>query len=135
MLGYLAGVRPFNTDKFNFMHVYNECVILASFLLIFIINLASVGNDMTEAIGLLIIGLIFVSLIITWITLIPGMVKDVIELVTSKETPKETEKKKVKEDRMKTLSYEVPDLDFIDEGGSNAKAANVTLGGYIRKAQ
>eukprot|EP00826_Nyctotherus_ovalis_P016095 TRINITY_DN14636_c0_g2_i3.p1 TRINITY_DN14636_c0_g2~~TRINITY_DN14636_c0_g2_i3.p1 ORF type:complete len:124 (-),score=9.38 TRINITY_DN14636_c0_g2_i3:103-474(-) len=115
------------------MHIYNECVILISFLLILIINLVSIGNDMTEAFGLFIIGLIFVSLIITWITLIPGMIKDVIELITNKEPPKETEKKRVREDRMKTLSCEIPELDFVEEAGSNVKAANVTFGSSIRK--
>lgn len=63
------------------VNIYNECVILVIFIALIIANVWNLGDPSMTALGWFIISLILLSLFITWILLIPRILKEIWEKI------------------------------------------------------
>lgn len=127
MLCYLLLVRPFNTQKHNGIHIYNEIIIFISFVIILIINSVPVNSKLIEVCGYIILGFVFSSLSMTWIILLPGIFKEIVTIV-SKALKKDDSKNK-----SKTIGYEIHSLEVGVEIKERTKHLNSVISQYSKK--
>ena len=76
MLIYIIATRSFTSAFYTRIHIYNELAILACFGGIFVINLFKVNPNTTETLGIVFLVIILISLVATWVMIIPGIIKD-----------------------------------------------------------
>ena len=84
MIIYLIGVHPFIESSQNIIHIYNEFVILFSFVAILSLNLYQTNQSTTEFIGIIILILILISLIYTRISIVPDIYQDICNMLKKK---------------------------------------------------
>ena len=75
MLIYLIYFKPFDTFKDNLINIYNECVLVITFLMLAIIQFITQTSKSEMIIGWSLVGLILLSLLLTWILILPPIVK------------------------------------------------------------
>ena len=74
-------MRPFKEYSTNFLNLYNEFVLIVTFLCIAVINIFNTNENSSNYIGWMVIALLLLSLGITWILLIPSVVKGVYQQI------------------------------------------------------
>ena len=75
MFSYLLYYQPFDTRKDNLINLYNEGVLVITFLTLFIIQFFNINPRTDMIIGWGLVGLILLSLLLTWILILPPLVK------------------------------------------------------------
>jgi len=83
MLLYLCIVKPFTTKMSNNLNIYNEAVVLISFLSVAILNLRYFKRIVFMNVGWFLISIILLSLISSWIIIMPTAIKELFQ--TAKE--------------------------------------------------
>ena len=73
MIGYLIIASPFKSFIDNVMNIYNESILALSYLLTIILNTHNIPEAIARIIGWCLVGLILLSLMAIWGTLLPDM--------------------------------------------------------------
>jgi len=113
MLFYLVKVLPFDGIVNNLVNIYNESVLFICFLSALIMNLFEFSNKIMTIWGWILIGLILGSLAISWLTLFPVIVKQIIDGVkyifgitsNAKITPSQNYSKEPTEQELKNINF------------------------------
>ena len=129
MLLYLCWFRPFTNTKVNAIQIFNESVILFAFLGILIINKVNPNNEVIDSFGVIVIVSIFVSLIATWIMILPkllGDLKNTISRLCKKKTKKSKSKhsksknkRKIMTEPAKSSNQKSSEVNSINEAKKN----------------
>ncbi len=109
MLLYLLTCFPFEDGKNNGLNVYNECVLIVAFIAVLVMTSRDFPAAAVSLVGWLLIGLVAVSLIATWVIILPPSLKALLRTVSDwckGETRAETEQKC--RDPNKGIAGEVP---------------------------
>jgi len=80
---------PFKGPGSNVLNIFNEGILLAVYLSALFINVWPVENSIINLIGWVLIGLILISLIWTWITTLPNMLKETYQYLKDLCSPKQ----------------------------------------------
>lgn len=107
MLIYFIVFKPFNDKLFNAIQVYNEALLFLSYVLMLIINMVRLNSNVVEIVGIIIFMFVFISLFLTWIILIPGMIRDVLQMLVKKKP----EKKKCVKRNASTVRAKAPNKE------------------------
>eukprot|EP01022_Parablepharisma_sp_SALTPOND_P016486 TRINITY_DN2423_c0_g1_i1.p5 TRINITY_DN2423_c0_g1~~TRINITY_DN2423_c0_g1_i1.p5 ORF type:complete len:227 (-),score=5.23 TRINITY_DN2423_c0_g1_i1:179-859(-) len=83
MLLYMLVYFPFEGFKNNMLNIYNECVIIAIYIAVFFINVFPTSEYTIEATGWVLIVAVLVSLLATWILLLPAACREVLNVLRS----------------------------------------------------
>ena len=81
MLFYLTVYRPFNDIRNNVMNIYNEFIFGLAFLTTLLTNVNVISSTYVETCGWLVIGLIMISLLATWVMVLPVAIRDLLRVV------------------------------------------------------
>jgi len=76
MLLYLVIYMPFEKTLTNVLNIFNEAIIFTSYLIILMINLGEAETNAQMNIGWLLISLVLLSLTASWVTMLPGAMKE-----------------------------------------------------------
>ena len=111
MLLYFVWFRPFTDAKVNAIHIFNESIILFAFLGILLINIVKPDNEVIDFFGIIAIASIFVCLIATWIMILPkllGNLKNTISTLCKKKTtnskPKHRKRKNIRKYKRRIMT-------------------------------
>lgn len=75
MLFYLIFVMPFEKTFDNVINILNEAILTFCFISALIMNTFEISDSMIKAWGWLMVGLILTSLLITWVLIMPSVVR------------------------------------------------------------
>ncbi len=78
MLIYLVTVNPFEENMSNLINIYNEGVLVLTFISVLIMNVADFSEFVVRVWGWILIVLILLSLLTTWLITIPPTVKLIV---------------------------------------------------------
>ena len=111
MLGYLFAVIPFETKSTNLLSIYNEVYLLVLFILLILMNANLFDEYTTKMIGWIMIGFLILSLLCTWIIMLPPVFRSLYEILSSlckKKSSNNTIEKKITEEE-KIVSTDLND--------------------------
>jgi len=72
---------PFRKLSDNILNLYNEIVVAVIFFEIILINTLKMSQEIKTILGWISIGLVLLSLIVTWILILPGLINDSINSI------------------------------------------------------
>ena len=72
---YAITVRPYEYWQANALYIYNEMVFILTFGILLIVNIWDFDDVAQSSLGWIIIGIVLLSLALTWITLFPPIVE------------------------------------------------------------
>jgi len=78
MLFYLIIIKPFKQTMNNIINIYNEVTLIICFSSAFIMNIFEISDAKMNVLGWVLIAFVLGSLVISWILLLPAMVKELI---------------------------------------------------------
>ena len=78
MILYFLIVNPFDGILFNILYIFNELILLISFVTILIINEITIEESVMDSIGIFLISLILISLGVVWGLLVRSIYNDFI---------------------------------------------------------
>jgi len=81
MVFYYLYFTPFCDFTNNWLNIYNEALIALICLSLLIINVFGFGDQITEGVGWFLVTLIMLSLLATWVLLLPNMIRDLISTI------------------------------------------------------
>lgn len=89
-------IKPFKSRTENLANIYNEAVVLITFISVLILNLKEFPEVAMNVVGWVAIVLILVSLCYLWLTTLPQIAKEIRSTIRSKRKKKAEQKKQVK---------------------------------------
>eukprot|EP00826_Nyctotherus_ovalis_P054650 TRINITY_DN7174_c0_g1_i6.p1 TRINITY_DN7174_c0_g1~~TRINITY_DN7174_c0_g1_i6.p1 ORF type:complete len:142 (-),score=18.66 TRINITY_DN7174_c0_g1_i6:86-511(-) len=109
ILVYVAAVGPFEKSKDVFINIFNEAVIVFTFVSVIVMNAYELPEFLINLWGWFLIILVVFSLVATWVISLPGVIKSLIKDFKNlfikkklKKKPKEKERTVVKVERNDT---------------------------------
>jgi hypothetical protein len=129
MLGYLIIIRPFVDLLTNLMHIFNELVLLFSFVTIFVLDSVNAKADTEETWGLIILITVFISLLSCWGMFLPTTVAGVLAAVSNalKKDDSKAKGKKRKSKRDEIINDKVTE-NKDSKNKSKAQVEDLTFG-------
>ena len=97
MLGYLIYYMPFDDLVINLLNIYNEVILLIGFITSLVMTLEDFSDTTNKTWGWIIIGMIILSLVLTWMIIFPKVIMEVCQLLGYCKKDKAIVKLEVKE--------------------------------------